>query len=551
MAVREGSRVAQGATCWPSCEPPRWRGEREATAADAASADRLASLAASRGDAAEERLHRIRGEALRRELALLDEELGLHQRARARCGHGADAPARGEDGQLTRRGRPPPGARPNRHARAGVRRGAAGHPAGPARAGGPTPGGCPASRTFAGRVTSIAQLPVEQDGGGAIPGPGRRSQSRRPAQARAWRPTPGCSRIPPPRRPGCCAARCAGSGSSGGGSGRETPCARSGRCWSPVGTRLPNPEGARCREPARSRALPTRHAWSPRRRVTVSVPLSLPAQLYVEHDAAIYARSPGIVESILADLGTRVAAGQLLARLESTDQDDRPGPGARERHANAVVQVERQRALKTRRRGHPGRLGAGRAGAPRGRAGAPEGAARLRSHPDRRRRSAAWSRRGPRAIGRLVEPGDSLFQVTALAPVLAGVRRARGLRLRGASWAPRPRCSGPRGEQAPRPGGASEPGASTRRAAPARWCSSSPPATGCRPGAASRCRSAREPRRVVAVPARGGRARATRWCGTRTGRRFAPGHRRRRPAGDRVEVVSGLAAGREGGAGGP
>jgi multidrug efflux pump subunit AcrA (membrane-fusion protein) len=54
--------------------------------------------------------------------------------------------------------------------------------------------------------------------------------------------------------------------------------------------------------------------------VTVEVPLSLPAQLYVEHDAAIYARSPGIVESILADLGTRVNAGQLLARLESADQ---------------------------------------------------------------------------------------------------------------------------------------------------------------------------------------------------------------------------------------
>jgi multidrug resistance efflux pump len=51
--------------------------EREGTAADAATADRLASLAASRGDPAEERLHRIRGEALRRELALLDEELGL------------------------------------------------------------------------------------------------------------------------------------------------------------------------------------------------------------------------------------------------------------------------------------------------------------------------------------------------------------------------------------------------------------------------------------------------------------------------------------------
>jgi len=42
-----------------------------------ASADRLAALAASRGDASEERLHRIRADALRREVALQDEELEL------------------------------------------------------------------------------------------------------------------------------------------------------------------------------------------------------------------------------------------------------------------------------------------------------------------------------------------------------------------------------------------------------------------------------------------------------------------------------------------
>ena len=64
-------------TCLAVLRATSLAGEREATAADASSADRLASLAASRGDAAEERLHRIRGEALRRELSLLDEELGL------------------------------------------------------------------------------------------------------------------------------------------------------------------------------------------------------------------------------------------------------------------------------------------------------------------------------------------------------------------------------------------------------------------------------------------------------------------------------------------
>ena len=53
---------------------------------------------------------------------------------------------------------------------------------------------------------------------------------------------------------------------------------------------------------------------------TIQVPLILPSQLYVEHDATIYARSGGVVESILVDPGSKVAAGQPLARLESADQ---------------------------------------------------------------------------------------------------------------------------------------------------------------------------------------------------------------------------------------
>jgi multidrug resistance efflux pump len=76
VAVREGSRVNRGDILAVLRATPL-AAEREARAADAATADRLAALAASRGDAAEERLHRIRGEALRRELALLDEELDL------------------------------------------------------------------------------------------------------------------------------------------------------------------------------------------------------------------------------------------------------------------------------------------------------------------------------------------------------------------------------------------------------------------------------------------------------------------------------------------
>ena len=55
--------------------------------------------------------------------------------------------------------------------------------------------------------------------------------------------------------------------------------------------------------------------------VTVQAPLELPAQLYVEHDASIVARSAGMVDSVLVDLGTHVTDGTSLARLESADQE--------------------------------------------------------------------------------------------------------------------------------------------------------------------------------------------------------------------------------------
>jgi len=55
--------------------------------------------------------------------------------------------------------------------------------------------------------------------------------------------------------------------------------------------------------------------------VAVRTPLQLSAQLYVEHDAAIVARSAGVVDSVLAELGSRVNDGMLLARLENADQE--------------------------------------------------------------------------------------------------------------------------------------------------------------------------------------------------------------------------------------
>jgi GAF domain-containing protein len=76
MLAREGGMVQRGAPL-ALLRATSLRNEREAAAAEAVSADRLAALAASRGDPAEERLQRLRGEALRRELALLDEQLDL------------------------------------------------------------------------------------------------------------------------------------------------------------------------------------------------------------------------------------------------------------------------------------------------------------------------------------------------------------------------------------------------------------------------------------------------------------------------------------------
>lgn len=76
IPVSEGAMVARG-TPVAYLRANALRADREAMAAEGISADRLASLAASRGDAAEERLQRARAESLRRELAIIEEELSL------------------------------------------------------------------------------------------------------------------------------------------------------------------------------------------------------------------------------------------------------------------------------------------------------------------------------------------------------------------------------------------------------------------------------------------------------------------------------------------
>jgi membrane fusion protein, multidrug efflux system len=152
---------------------------------------------------------------------------------------------------------------------------------------------------------------------------------------------------------------------------------------------------------------------------TVQAPLALPSQLYVEHDATIYARSAGIVESVLVDLGAQVPAGQPLARLESADQRIALDQ-AQEKFANTRQQVERQRALKT----------AGvvtEADSERVEFEHREALLGLRKAQrdyDLTRILAPFTGvvTGRTArIGRLVGSGDSLFRLTALRPILAAV----------------------------------------------------------------------------------------------------------------------------------
>lgn len=272
--------------------------------------------------------------------------------------------------------------------------------------------------------------------------------------------------------------------------------------------------------------------------VTVDLPLSLPAQLYVEHDAAIYARSPGIVESILVDLGSRVAAGHLLARLESADQSIALAQ-ARDRHGNAVLQAERQRALRT--------------------AGLVSQADSERVELDLRetvlvlqkaKRDFDLTRivapfagvvtgRSAR-IGRLVDPGDSLFHLTALSPVLAAVRlpetSAFGVKL-GAEAD----VLGPRGERARakvvRASPVIDPASGTREVVLQLTAGDRLP-----PGSSVTLNIGSETRRVVAVPREAiGEGYALVWDADRTSlRQVTVGGEL---PGDRVEVVSGLAPG--------
>lgn len=153
---------------------------------------------------------------------------------------------------------------------------------------------------------------------------------------------------------------------------------------------------------------------------TVAVPLTLPGQLYVEHDAVLYARAQGVVESVYADLGVAVGPGDTLAKLESVDQEIALEE-ARAALDNARQVVGRARSL----------AGTGVVSA----ADSEHAELEVRQAELRARRAerayrftrviapfAGWITQRQARPGRLVEPGEPLFRVVARAPLLVSVQ---------------------------------------------------------------------------------------------------------------------------------
>lgn len=181
----------------------------------------------------------------------------------------------------------------------------------------------------------------------------------------------------------------------------------------------PAPTPARAAVP-RAPTIPPASSIAVAETTTVDLPLTLPSQLYVEHDAAVVARSSGVVEEIMADIGATVTAGQELARLESTDQEIALAQ-AREKLDRASRMAERQRALTTA--GYVTRADSEQVEFDHREAEL--GLRKAQREFDLTRIVAPFAgvvtSRATR-VQRMVSPGDSLFRITALAPILAAVR---------------------------------------------------------------------------------------------------------------------------------
>ena len=154
--------------------------------------------------------------------------------------------------------------------------------------------------------------------------------------------------------------------------------------------------------------------------VTVLVPVPVTAQLYVEHDAPVLARTAGIVESVFVQLGNPVGEGQLLASLESADQEIALAR-AREEADNANRALNRIRSLAES--GYVSSVDSENARFDATKADLSQRQAQ-RDYDLTRVRSPFAGIVTSRIVRprRLVKAGDSLFRVTAMTPLLVSVR---------------------------------------------------------------------------------------------------------------------------------
>lgn len=106
-------------------------------------------------------------------------------------------------------------------------------------------------------------------------------------------------------------------------------CASLAACESPT----PDARAATVPDSARAMVVDT---------ATVSVPVLFPGQLFVEHDVAVAALAAGMIDTLHANLGTHVALDAVLASIDSRAQEIE--------QARAQVALERASNIRTRSR---------------------------------------------------------------------------------------------------------------------------------------------------------------------------------------------------------
>jgi len=275
----------------------------------------------------------------------------------------------------------------------------------------------------------------------------------------------------------------------------------------------------------------------------VTAPLALAAQLYVERDAVVAARTAGVLQSIAVDLGSEVAAGAPVARIESAAQELAVA------HADAAQEatrrtLERLRALLAARGVTPAEVEQSELAARQAGVAAREARRQLALTRVTAPFGGVVTARSARA-GQLVAAGDTLLRIAEHGPLLARVRvpeafadlrpgdAATVVGLRGVWAAARVTRLAP----------AIDPASGTREVVVQLAEVPNAGAAAMLPGASVEVRLGRQERRVLAVPR--GAVRPGGWVlvvdGDRsTLRSVATGDS---IAGDRVEVVRGLSAG--------